>query len=152
MDYRSQDIEISLNMQTPSSLPKNLDIKQGDLSRRLPQELLERVWVMDSQGKQPELPFWARSGKASQLLTTMPEQGTGVNSPESPMSTMSQTTCDGANAQDRSTEVTSPISHDASVRIQSQVSECRECRYVSISNLEPRMKPGLKLRRKPKSL
>ena len=46
--------------------PEEMRIEQGDRSKRLDEEVLERYWTMDSQKCPPQIPIWAKEDKIVQ--------------------------------------------------------------------------------------
>ena len=60
---------------------EQLSMNEGDVSRRLPDEILERLWVMKSQERPLELPQWTARDPVVKKIATF-----AVEHPSSPLS------------------------------------------------------------------
>ena len=68
--------------------PEELNIKEGDKSNRLDQEILEKYWTMDSPETPTRIPFWASAEGVVQYIL---RQDTRQIPPTSPSPSLSQT-------------------------------------------------------------
>lgn len=71
VEYRSMDIpDLMAFLNSRNRLkPEEIEIEEGDRSKRLDQEVLERYWTQNSQGRQMKIPFWANAdGVVQQII------------------------------------------------------------------------------------
>ncbi|KAL8722594.1 MAG: hypothetical protein Q9225_000950 [Loekoesia sp. 1 TL-2023] len=70
VDYRSQDIpDLMAFLNSRHHLrPEALKIEEGEKSKRLDQEILEKCWTQESQGAPMRIPFWANADEVLQQV------------------------------------------------------------------------------------
>ncbi|KAL8725591.1 MAG: hypothetical protein Q9166_007256 [cf. Caloplaca sp. 2 TL-2023] len=84
VNCRSMDIPDLMNYLNHQNIlkPEELKIKEGDRSKRLDQDILERHWVQKSQERPLRVPFWANAdGVVQQII----RQDSRQNRPAPPL-------------------------------------------------------------------